>query len=657
MSRPRLIALLLALATLLVYLPVTRSGFLQYDDDDYVTSNYVVQNGLSFAGIQWAFTTVHASNWHPLTWLSHMTDCELFGLNPTAHHFVNVLFHAANAALLFGLLLRLTNALWPAAFAAALFAWHPLHVESVAWIAERKDVLSTFFALLALLSYTRYAQKNCRRSFWVALIYFALGLMAKPMLVTLPFVLLLLDYWPLRRIPVFKTPAARRLLLEKWPFFLLAILSCLVTFLAQRSTAVASLELVPLGFRLENLPVAYVVYLSKIFWPANLAVIYPLPTNFQLPPMTVALALAVLIFISAAVWLGRQRAPYLPVGWLWFLGTLVPVIGLVQVGAQALADRYTYLPAIGLFIMAAFGARDLAGRLPLPKMVVGGSAALILAACVAVTENQLRYWRDGESLFRHALAVTRDNYIAHINLGVALELAGKLDEAIAENRAAEVLAPNRYQIHNNLGNCLDHLGKPVEALAEYREAIRLNPKLPEFHNSLGIVLNELGRYDEALVEFTNAAQLNPAYPWAHFEMAMALLKQGRNVEAVAELHEARVRDPDDLHILTVSAHVLASIPDPQARDGKTALELATKANALTEGGQVAVLNALGMAQAETGDFTNAIAVTQKALDLADAARSEKLQALQNQLRQELQLYQTHQPWRESFLATNAPVKN
>jgi len=235
-------------------------------------------------------------------------------------------------------------------------------------------------------------------------------------------------------------------------------------------------------------------------------------------------------------------------------------------------------------------------------------------------------------------------------------MAGKLDEAIAENRAAETLAPNRYQIHNNLGNCLDHLGKPVEALVEYREAVRLNPKLPELHNRLGIVLNELGRYDEALVEFTNAVQLNPAYPWAHFEMAMALLKQGRNVEAVAELHEARVRDPDDLHILTASAHVLASIPDPQARDGKTALELATKANDLTEGGQVAVLNALGMAQAETGDFTNAIAVTQKALDLAGAARSEKLQALQSQLHQELQLYQNHQPWRESFLATNAPVK-
>jgi protein O-mannosyl-transferase len=657
MSRPRLIALLLALATLLVYLPVTRSGFLQYDDDDYITNNPAVQNGLTLAGLQWAFTTVHASNWHPLTWLSHMTDCELFGLNPAAHHFVNVLFHAANAVLLFALLLRLTGALWPAAFVAALFAWHPLHVESVAWIAERKDVLSTFFALLALLSYSKFVKAHCRRSFWFTLIFFALGLMAKPMLVTLPFVMLLLDYWPLQRFHDLQVPAARRLVLEKWPFFLLAILSCIVTFLAQRGTAVASLELVPLSFRLENVPVAYAGYLAKIFWPADLAVIYPMPVNFQLPPFAVAVAAAVLIVISSAVWMARSRSSYLLVGWLWFLGTLVPVIGLVQVGAQALADRYTYLPAIGLFIMVAFGAQDLVSKFRLPKMLVAAIATLILAACLLVTENQLRYWHDSESLFRHALAVTKNNYIAHINLGVALELEGKLDEAITENRAAEAIAPNRYQIHNNLGNSFDHQGKPVEALAEYREAVRLNPRLPELHNSLGITLNELGRYDEALVEFTNAAQLNAAYPWAHFEMAMALLKQGRNTEAAAELHEALMRDPEDLHILTVSAHVLASIPDPQVRDGKTALTLATKANELTEGSQVTVLNALGMAQAENGDFTNAIVVTQKALDLANSSPSEKIQPLQNQLRRELELYRNNQPWRESFLATNAPVKN
>ena len=662
MSRPRLIGLALALVTLLIYLPVTHNGFLDYDDDDYVTNNQMVQNGLTLAGIQWAFTTDHASNWHPLTWLSHMTDCELFGLNPAAHHFVNVLFHAANAVLLFALLLRLTaprregtpspvqsDTLWPAAFVAALFAWHPLHVESVAWVAERKDVLSTFLALLSLLSYVRYAKENRSSSFWFALVFFALGLMAKPMLVTLPFVMLLLDYWPLQRC---NAAILQRLLVEKIPFFTLTAISCIVTFLAQRNMAVASLELVPMSFRLENVPVAYVAYLSKLFWPTNLAVIYPMPSDFQLPPMKGALAVAILIFISAAVWLNRKRAPYLPVGWLWFLGTLVPVIGLVQVGAQAFADRYTYFPAVGLYLMVAFGVYDLVSRCQIPKAVVAVLGTLILAACLARTNDQLRYWQDSEILFRHALEVTKDNYIAHINLGVALELEGRPDKAIVEYRAAEAIAPDRYQIHNNLGNGLDHLGKPEEALAEYREAVRLNPKLPEFYNNIGIVLGQLGRYDEALVEFANAAQLSPTYPWAYFEMGKTLLQLGRDAEGVDQFREALRLDPENFQILAYVAHVLASIEDPKVRDGKTALVLATKANTLTGGSQPLVLDAFGMAWAETGDFTHATEVTQKALDLATVAKLKQTGAI----RQRLEFYQNHQPWRESFLGTNTPVQ-
>ena len=297
--QPRFIAVLLALVTLAIYMPVLHDGFVNYDDEDYVANNRIVKNGLTLAGIRWAFTSFHAANWHPLTWLSHMMDCELFGLNPGAHHFVNVLFHAANAALLFVLLLRLTSALWPSTFVAALFAWHPLHVESVAWIAERKDVLSTFFALLALLSYARYAKENCRRSFWFALVFFALGLMAKPMLVTLPFVMLLLDYWPLQKILNYQTQTARRLMLEKWPFFLLTAISCLVTFFAQRNgDAVVSLKNVSLHYRLENVAVAYADYLQKIFWPENLAVIYPMPEKIS--AAAVAAAIAALIFISTA---------------------------------------------------------------------------------------------------------------------------------------------------------------------------------------------------------------------------------------------------------------------------------------------------------------------------------------------------------------------
>ncbi|HZL80174.1 MAG TPA: glycosyltransferase family 39 protein, partial [Candidatus Limnocylindrales bacterium] len=356
MSRPRLIALLLAFVTLAAYLPVTQFNFLNYDDDEYVTENQVVQDGLTLAGVKWAFTTGRASNWHPLTWLSHMTDCELFKLNAGAHHFINVIFHAANAALLFVLLLRLTKKNWPSAFVAALFAWHPLHVESVAWIAERKDVLSTFFALLTLLSYAKFVQENSRRHFWSALFYFTLGLMSKPMLVTLPFVLLLLDFWPLQRFPLsrLRSASARQaafrfqLLSEKTPFFLLAAASCLITFLVQHSGhAVATLDQVPPGFRLENAAVATVRYLQKIIWPAPLAVFYPLA---PIPTATLVLAATALVFIFAATWLARNRNPCWLVGWLWFLGTLVPVIGLVQVGGAAMADRYTYIPSIGIFM-------------------------------------------------------------------------------------------------------------------------------------------------------------------------------------------------------------------------------------------------------------------------------------------------------------------
>jgi tetratricopeptide (TPR) repeat protein len=646
MSRPRLIALLLALTTLLAYLPVTRDAFLDYDDDDYVTNNQQVQNGLTFAGLKWAFTSFHAANWHPLTWLSHMADCELFGLNPGAHHFVNALFHAANTALLFILLLRLTKKIWPCAFVAALFAWHPLHVESVAWISERKDVLSTFFALLSLLSYAKFATENCRRSFWFALIFFAVGLLAKPMLVTLPFVLLLLDFWPLQR---FNNSTIRQLFAEKIPFFLLTAASCVVTFLAQRNgEAVVSLQKVSLHYRLENVLTAYAGYLQKIFWPENLAAIYPMPEKIS--ALAVAAAVIFLVFISAAAWLARKRSPYLIVGWLWFLGTLVPVIGLVQVGGAALADRYTYFPAIGIFLAVTLGARDLANRFQFPKIILPAAFVLILGACVILTEKQLHFWRDSQTLFTRALAVTENNDIAHANLGVAFEQEGKLAEALAEYRAAEKLTPTRYQIHNNLGNLLDNLGQPDAALAEYQEAVRLNPTLPFLHDSLGSVLVESGRFAEAMNEFTNAAQLDPAYPWPHFQMAKALLKQGRDAEAIDEFRAALRLDPENFQILAYTAHVLAAEENPDVRDGKTALVLAIKANNLTDSAQPYVLDALGMACAATGDFTNAIAATQKAFELATAAKLKKTEPIQ----QRLELYKNHQPWRESFLATNAP---
>ena len=650
MSRPRVIVLALALTTLLVYLPVTHDGFLNYDDQDYVTENSMVQRGLTWAGIEWAFTTGHASNWHPLTWLSHMTDCSLFGLNPGGHHLVNVLFHAANAVLLFILLLQLTGALWPCAFIAALFAWHPLHVESVAWVAERKDVLSTFFALLTLLSYTKFVKENCRRSFWFALIFFALGLMSKPMLVTLPFVILLLDFWPLQRFSHFKFQMATvtRFTLEKNPFFLLAAVSCLVTFFAQSQQsgdAVASLELIPLHYRLLNAVISYGRYLLKMVWPVNLAVIYPLPEHLSWMYAAAATSAAALFIISWLVWRGHRKFPYLLVGWLWFLGALIPVIGLVQVGSAALADRYTYVPLVGIFIAVVFGGCDLAKRFQIPKIIMAVATVSVLATCLILTENQLRYWRDSETLFTHALAVTKDNHVAHVNLGVALDQKGEPNEALEQYRAAERLAPELYHIHNNLGNLLDKMGRPTEALTEYRQAVRLKPDFAFLHNSLGDELATLGRSDEALQEFSTAARLDPNYPWPRVGTAKVFFKQGRDAEAVAELRAALRIQPDNFQILTTVAHYLAANENAAARDGQAALVLATKANILTGGSQPVVFDILGMAYAETGDFTSAQTCAQNALDLATAAQMKNLEPLKARL----ELYKKHQPWRESFL--------
>jgi tetratricopeptide (TPR) repeat protein len=645
MSRPRVIGLALALVTLLVYLPVTRDGFLNYDDQDYVTENQVVQNGLTWAGIKWAFTTRHASNWHPVTWLSHMTDCELFGLNPGGHHLVNVLFHSANTVLLFILLLRLTGALWAAAFIAALFAWHPLHVESVAWVSERKDVLSTFFALLTLLSYTKFVKGNCRRSFWFALLFFALGLMSKPMLVTLPFVMLLLDFWPLQRfsLSAFRFP----LLLEKTPFFLLTAISCFITFFAQSQRggdAVATLELVPLHYRLLNTVIAYGRYLLKTVWPVDLAVIYPLPDHLSWIYAAAATSAAALFIISWLVWRGCQTCPYLLVGWLLFLGTLVPVIGFVQVGSAALADRYTYFPLVGIFIAFTFGGCELARRFHVPKIIPAALAGVILATCLVLTENQLRYWSDSETLFSHALAVTKDNHVAHVNLGVALDQKGEPNKALEQYRAAEQLAPELYHIHNNIANILDKLGRPAEALAEYREAVRLKPDLAFLHNSLGNELASSGRSDEALKEFSEAARLDPAYPWPHVGTAKVFFQRGRDDEAVDELRAALRIQPDNFQVLAGAAHYLAANENANARDGQAALVLATKANILSGGNQPMVFDVLGMAYAETGDFTNAQTCVQNALALATAAQMKNLGPLKTRL----ELYKHHQPWRESF---------
>jgi protein O-mannosyl-transferase len=673
MARPRTICLLLALVTVLVYSPVRHAAFVVFDDPDYVADGHV-QAGLTWAGVKWAFTTWHASNWHPLTWLSHMLDASLFGPNPGAQHFVNVLFHTANALLLFLLLLRLTEKFWPAALVAALFAWHPLHVESVAWVSERKDVLSTFFGLLTLLAYARYLNKSnvqsSKSKVWYAcaLGLFALSLMAKPMLVTLPFVMLLLDAWPLGRMRAFglsfEAPDTRvrengpsiapfsNLLLEKIPFFLLTIGSCVVTFLAQRSEAVLSLEQRPLGLRFANALVAYAEYLGKTFWPARLAVIYPLPN--QIPAWQIAGAIAILAAISLLAWRTRKRSPYLVIGWLWFLGTLVPVIGLVQVGGQALADRYTYFPLIGVFLALAYGAADFRARFRVSTAVASTVAGLLLAASLCVTEHQLGFWQNSETLFAHALAVTKDNAIAHINLGVALEQAEHQPEAIAEYRQAIEIDPRRFQAHNNFANLLSAMGWRDEAFKEYQAALRLNPRAALAHLNFGSLLADMGRLDDALREYAEAARLAPDDPRPHYLMGKACLRRGQSTEAVAQFREALRLDPNDFQALTWLARVRASDENAAVRNGAEAVSLAERANHLTGSAQPFVLDTLAMAYAEAGRFPDAQASVRKALELATAAGAEKSVP---EMQQRLQLYQSGRPFREDFakaLASPSP---
>ncbi len=645
MSRPRLIALLLALLTLVVYLPVTCHDFLIYDDGDYVTGNQIVQQGLTVDGLRWAFTTFYSCNWHPLTWLSHMADCEFFRLDAGAHHFVNALFHAANTALLFVLLWRSTAKIWPATLVAAIFAWHPLHVESVAWVAERKDVLSNFFALLALLSYVKFVQANCRRSFWLALMFFAFGLLAKPMLVTLPFVLLLLDFWPLQRfsLDAFCWPLVR----EKALFFLLAAASCVVTVFAQSAgQAIVSLAVLPMNYRLENATIAAGKYLLKILWPADLAVIYP---PAQISSMTFVLAGAVLVLLSAVAWRTRNRNRCWLFGWVWFLGTLVPVIGLVQVGSTTMADRYTYIPSIGIFIAVVFGLNEL----PWSKKYFWFGGALLSIACVGLTERQLRYWHDSETLFRHTLAITHNNEFAHLNLGHALALQDRNAEALAEFREGMRLNTAHYSTHFIIGNLLAKMGRTKEALAEYRECLRIDPEASVLHNAAGIALAADGNLAGAFQEFTKAEQFAPQSAEPHIGLAKIYFTLGRDTQAVGELKAAVRANPDDFQTLTTAAHFLAANSNAVARDGKSALILALKANDLSHNRQPDVFDVLGMAFAATGDFTNAVTCAQNALEFVPVTGHKNIRLM----RQRLALYQNHQLWLESFRNTNAPPGN
>ena len=522
-----LVAAILALVTLALYWQATHHDFINYDDDEYVTSNIHVQNGLTVESVKWAFLNPVSANWHPVTMLSHMLDCQIYDLKPWGHHLTSLLLHAFNTVLVFLLLRRMTGARWRSALVAALFAWHPLHVESVAWVAERKDVLSGFFGLLALLFYARYAQSEPQSSkfkiqnYLLSLFFFALGLMSKAMLVTWPFIMLLLDYWPLQRITDDKWQVASfvRLVREKIPFFALAATASAATLVVQKG-AILSAENMPMGARVGNALISYCRYLGKIFWPTDLSIFYP--HHKYWPLEQVLLAASFLGGVSVLLFLMRRRWPFLLMGWLWFVGTLVPVIGLVQVGGQAMADRYTYLPSLGLFIIIIWGAYELTWRWRYHVIIssVAGSVAIIL--CLCVTSQQLEYWQDSETLFGHALAVTEDNYVAHNNLGLALEKKGQTDEAIGQFREALRLNPGFAEAHNNLGIALRQRSQIDEAMSQFQAAIRLKPNDAGFHNNLGATFYQKGQTDEAIAQFQEALRLNPDYAQARDNLAHTL---------------------------------------------------------------------------------------------------------------------------------------
>ena len=715
----------LSLLVAAVYWPILSHDFVNCDDPTYVTENLRVQGGLTWSNVVWAFTTTEAEFWHPLTWLSHIFDCQCFGLRSWGHHLTNLLLHLANTLLVFFCLQRLTGARGRSFVVAALFGLHPLHVESVAWVAERKDLLSGLFWVLALWTYARFVQKSEVRSqkseplrfaighlpssifYLLSLLFFALGLMSKPMLVTLPFVLLLLDYWPLRRLSF---PPTLRPLLEKVPFFAFALVSSVVAWWIQQSRHnLGRLDEFPLSLRVSNALVAYGRYLRKIFWPSDLAMFYPYPQGWPLATVLAAAALLAAVTL-AAIWLIRRR-PYVAVGWFWFMGMLVPVIGLVQVGRHAMADRYTYLPLIGLFLALVWLCAELLPPWRYRLAALSLISCLALGACLTTTHLQLRHWQNSETLARHALRVTADNYVAENNLGAALLQAGKVEEALVHSAAALKIKPDFAPAHNNLAlilagkgrqeeaiahwrealrieprhasahyllaSQLDQQGRVDEALAHYQEALRLQPDFPEAandlgglyagraqwneaaacfaravrlkpdyaeaHNNLGTACMTFGKLPEAATEFETALRLKPDYADAHGNLGKALYYQHRGPEAAAHFAAALKSNPASLEALDLLARILATSPDPKTRDGAQAVRLAERAAELSGHTNAQVLDSLAAAYAEAGRFSDAVKAAEDAARKASASAQTDLSV---QLTERLKLYQAQRPFRE-----------
>ncbi len=534
----------LAIVVSVVFWQVHKFEFTNYDDDKYVTENNHIRTGLKWNNIAWVFTNEHASNWHPLTGLSHILDCQLFNLKPGMHHLVNLLFHIANTLLLFIVLRHMTAGLWQSAFVAALFALHPMHVESVAWISERKDMLSTFFWILTMAAYFSYVKKTNTARYILTLVLFAMGLMAKPMLVTLPLVLLLLDYWPLNRLDVGNGSQIYRLVREKIPFFMLSAISSLITFVVQKSAgAVQEIEILPFAVRVANAVVSYGKYILKMIWPARLAVFYPHQGD-KLPAWHVLTAVLSLMIITILVIRLTKKYRYLFVGWFWYLGTLIPVIGLVQVGNQAMADRYSYIPLIGLFIIVAWAANDLLMKWKYRRITLGISAMVSILVLSLLTWAQTGYWRNSQTLFEHTLNVTNGNYLAHNNLALALSQRKKFDESLNHLRRALQINPNYFDAYNNLGMIYIKLDRCPEATQACLRAIKINPANHLPYNNLGVIYLRTKQYQQAIQAFQKAIRIKPDFVQAHVGLGIAYFEAGDKDSAMKEYEILRKIEAD-----------------------------------------------------------------------------------------------------------------
>jgi tetratricopeptide (TPR) repeat protein len=636
------IYLVLTLTTTAVFYQVCTYDFVNYDDPVYVYENPNIQAGITPKAIKWAFTTGYFANWYPLTWLSHMLDWQLFGPKAGGHHLTNLIFHIANTLLLFIVLKQMTHRLWPSAFVAALFALHPLHVESVAWVAERKDVLSTFFWMLTMWAYLRYVKHPGVARYLLTLFTFALGLMAKPMLVTLPFVLLLLDYWPLARVPS-ERQTIYRLIQEKVPFFALSAISSIVTFLVQRSSgAVAELVRLPLKIRIFNALISYVEYIGKMIWPVHLAVFYPYAGR-NIPTLHIIISAVLLAAATILIlWFSKNRR-YLLTGWFWYLGTLVPVIGLVQVGKQALADRYTYITLTGLFIIIAWGLPDLLAKWRYKKIVLALSALLIISAMSVCTHFQLRYWQNSLTLFQHALDVTRGSYTAHIHIADSLCEQNRFDEAIGEYQKCLQRIPDDTIALNNLGIALGKQGKFDEAVKCFTEALRIQPDATA-HTNIGYVLALQGNLDEAAVHLAESLRLDPNFARAHYYLGQVLVQREKINEAITHFEEALRLKPDWVEPMNDLAWLLAASKETTIHNPDKAVRLAQQACELTNYKEPGLLDTLAVVYAATGDFSKAIETAEKALELC---QSSEQNTLKEKIENRLVLYKAGKPYIET----------